>query len=79
MRTNKKILTAGNDSSKNNATNIKSKTARNNANSAGIVNQASVRFLAHTAKIAPIIGPIMNPKEKAIPTKACTHHIYITI
>lgn len=40
------------------------------ANKAGTTNQLPVFCLAHTAKIAPIIGPTMKPRENAIPTKA---------
>lgn len=37
---------------------------------AGNQNQVSDVLSEYLEKIAPIIGPIMNPNEKAIPTKA---------
>lgn len=37
---------------------------------AGSQNQVSMVLSEYLAKTAPIIGPIINPNEKAMPTKA---------
>lgn len=45
-------------------------TESTNAKSAGATNQCPVLFFAHKENRAPINGPIINPRENAIPTKA---------
>lgn len=62
--------TLGSVSLKKNMTNTKSARANITANDAGTTNQFPVLLRAQIAKMAPIIGPMMNPNEKAIPTKA---------
>lgn len=67
-----KRLTFGRVSLKQKITKRRSEIASPNANKAGITNQSECPacFCAHTANIAPIIGPIMKPMEKAMPTNA---------
>lgn len=68
-------LTLDSDSLKNVTKKIKSAIDRKKANSAGTTNHSPDFCLAHTAKIAPIRGPIIKPNEKAIPTSAYGNNI----
>lgn len=50
--------------------NNKSANDKNKANKAGTMNQSPTFVLAQTAKMAPINGPTIKPKENAMPTNA---------
>lgn len=60
----------GSDSLRQTAMKITSSTARPMANMAGNQNQCALVLSANRENIAPIIGPTINPNEKAIPTNA---------
>lgn len=72
------LLTRGSDSLRYKAINRKSAAAKLIANIAGNQNQTSVDLSDILENIAPIIGPIMKPSEKAIPTKAC-YNLFIIL
>ena len=65
------LFSAGNVSCKYMYANNVSATARHTAKIAGCMWKAPPCAPADLAKRAPIIGPTMNPNEKAIPTQAC--------